>query len=101
MCMQARTHTHTRTHTQAHTHTHAQAHLGAVLAGEPGEDAVAGARNGAVQLLHADVEHGVPVGNVPLVLGHLNGTCLAEVGRPEGGEGGRRERERGRLKEAR
>ena len=52
---------------------------GAVFAGQPGEDAVVGARNGDVQLLDADVEGGRPVHDVALVLGHLGAARLAAV----------------------
>ena len=54
-----------------------------MLAGQPGEDAVVGAWDGGVQLLHADVQCRRAVDDVSVVLGHLGAAGLAAVVRAE------------------
>ena len=54
-----------------------------MLAGQPGEDAVVGAGDGGVQLLHADVQCRRAVDDVSVVLGHLGAAGLAAVVRAE------------------
>ena len=55
----------------------------AVFAGQPREYPVVGTRDGYVQVLHADVEGGRPVDDVPLVSRHLGAARLAAIVRPE------------------
>ena len=54
-----------------------------MFAGQPREDPVVGARDGYVQVLHADVEGGRPVDDMTLVSRHLGAARLAAIVRPE------------------